>query len=116
VKQLLRDVGISSKLGRHQRGFRGIGRLGGLGYCRELVFRTKAAGEAVESVQRWDACRLRELLSPTDSRHVAMATVIDEISEFYSQKQGGRARDHFFEVEMTGIEEDALLDLPEVRH
>src|SRR5690348_3887992 len=35
----LTAIGGSGKRGSHLRGFRGIGRLSGLGYCQELVFR-----------------------------------------------------------------------------
>jgi len=112
----LRNVGVSEKIGSKQRGFRGIGRLGGLGYCRELVFRTKATNEGVVFVQRWDAARLRDLLAPTNTSHGDMAAVIDDISEFYTERRSKHDRDHFFQVELIGIEEDSLLDLPEVRH
>ena len=39
--KLLHDLGNSRKKLNQNRGFRGIGRLGGLGYCDQLSFRTK---------------------------------------------------------------------------
>src|SRR5262245_37734915 len=38
-------IGSSPKRGTDARGFRGVGRLCGLAYCRELEFRTKAKGD-----------------------------------------------------------------------
>src|SRR5262249_49005097 len=32
------SLGASKKRGSKERGFRGVGRLGGLGYCQELIF------------------------------------------------------------------------------
>ena len=37
---ILTNLGCSPKEGQNQRGFRGIGRLGGLAYCDELNFQT----------------------------------------------------------------------------
>src|SRR5258707_9556439 len=37
--------GASKKRGSRARGFRGVGRLAGLGYCQELIFRSRACGE-----------------------------------------------------------------------
>jgi len=42
----LTAFGGSAKRGTDARGFRGVGRLSGLGYCQELVFRSRAPGEA----------------------------------------------------------------------
>lgn len=40
----LTAFGASKKRGTSARGFRGVGRLAGLGYCRELIFRSRAKG------------------------------------------------------------------------
>lgn len=42
AREILHGLGRSDKDPLLNRGFRGIGRLGGLGYCRELRFTTKA--------------------------------------------------------------------------
>ena len=49
----LLNVGCSEKDPTLNRGFRGIGRLGGLGYCDELRFITKSQGEDMVSVCTW---------------------------------------------------------------
>jgi HSP90 family molecular chaperone len=50
------SFGASAKRGTNARGFRGVGRLSGLAYCQELVFRSRSAGEELVSELRWD-CR-----------------------------------------------------------
>ena len=52
-------VGASPKRGTGARGFRGVGRLSGLAYCRELEFRTKAAGDPSVVSVVWDCKALR---------------------------------------------------------
>lgn len=43
------DIANSSKEADKDKGFRGIGRLAGLAYCKRLVFTTRAAGESIVS-------------------------------------------------------------------
>jgi len=61
VKRLT-TIGASSKRGKNLRGFRGVGRLSGLGYCQEIVFRGRAEREPRVTELRWDGRKLRELL------------------------------------------------------
>ena len=44
-KEVLTNIADSDKQIGEAKGFRGIGRLCGLAYCRELVFSSKAPGE-----------------------------------------------------------------------
>src|SRR3546814_7080130 len=55
-------IGGSRKRGTDARGFRGIGRLAGLAYCRQLLFRTRAAGDTEVVELSWDCMRLRAAL------------------------------------------------------
>src|SRR5580658_3440749 len=41
----LTAFGASKKRGSGARGFRGVGRLAGLGYCKELIFRARSEGD-----------------------------------------------------------------------
>src|ERR1700719_1950079 len=43
--QRLSNLGASTKRGTSARGFRGVGRLAGLGYCQELIFRSRSASD-----------------------------------------------------------------------
>ena len=51
--QTLMNVGSSKKRNSNNRGFRGIGRLGGMSYCDTLVFTTSAEKEAVKTIISW---------------------------------------------------------------
>ena len=50
AKNTLLDIGNSSKLHTINRGFRGIGRLGGLSYCKRLSFCTSFKGEDIKTI------------------------------------------------------------------
>ena len=59
----LTSFGNSIKRATNARGFRGIGRLAGLGYCQELIFRTKSSNSNSISELSWDCVKLKQLLS-----------------------------------------------------
>src|SRR3546814_11761957 len=61
-------IGGSRKRGTDARGFRGIGRLAGLAYCRQLLFRTRAAGDTEVVELSWDCMRLRAALDRKSTR------------------------------------------------
>jgi molecular chaperone HtpG len=101
VADCLLAIGGSTKRGTDARGFRGVGRLSGLAYCRELEFRTKAKCESVESRLVWDARMLRQGVADArkgkDLREVIAASVsLETISS-------DDAHNHFFEVTMHGV-------------
>ena len=60
------SFGASAKRGTNARGFRGVGRLSGLAYCQELIFRSRNVGEAQVSELRWDCRKAKSLLRSTD--------------------------------------------------
>ena len=62
VCSLLIDVARSVKERGVNKGFRGIGRLGGLAYCKTLKFETSYFDEDVVSTVTWDAVRLNHIL------------------------------------------------------
>ncbi|MCU1284057.1 MAG: family molecular chaperone-like protein [Acidobacteriales bacterium] len=94
-------LGASRKRGTKARGFRGVGRLAGLGYCRELIFRSLADGEHEISEMRWDCQRLKSIL-----RDVSFKGDVEELIKEVVRVQRRAAKDndaHFFEVELSGI-------------
>src|SRR5207302_3501263 len=106
--------GASAKRGTDRRGFRGIGRLAGLGYCQELVFRGRAAGERGVFEVSWDARALRQALR-TESSSKQLTATIQEVARV-STLSGDVWPRHFFEVELrrvVRIKNDILLN-PEV--
>lgn len=100
VSRLL-NLGASAKRGTNARGFRGVGRLAGLGYCQELVFRTRAKGETVVSEMRWDCRRLRALLRGTDQATDILSVLREVVS--VRRTKDLSAEPHFFEVELKGV-------------
>lgn len=64
----LTSIGGSSKRGTNARGFRGVGRLAGLAYCQELVFRTRPAGKDSVYELRWDSRKIRTMLRSADTQ------------------------------------------------
>src|SRR5690606_21427207 len=62
VLRFLGDVANSQKDNTKRKGFRGIGRLGGLGYCDKLIFETSYKGEDKKSKMSLDAQLLKKII------------------------------------------------------
>lgn len=107
--KVLTDIADSEKDRTKEKGFRGIGRLAGVGYCDLLVFKSSYKGEEIESVIEWDGKKLREVLDDSN-QHPSASDFVDEITHAYQNK--AKAEEHYFEVIMDGIipESDELLD------
>lgn len=97
----LMNLGASAKRGTSARGFRGVGRLAGLGYCQELVFRSRSHGEEFVSEMKWDCRRLRSLLRSTDQHSDIVAVLRDVVTVRKSKSAAQHA--NFFEVELIGV-------------
>lgn len=112
----LTAIGASQKRGKVLRGFRGVGRLSGLGYCQELLFRGRAEGDAKVTELRWDGRRLRDLLRDpnyTGDLGSLIRTAI-EVRKLPAEGQPTR----FFEVELRKVARlrgDLLLNDDNVR-
>lgn len=117
VPTFLRDVAKSPKNPATQKGFRGIGRLGGLGYCGQLIFETSYQGEPTKSIIKMDAARLRRLITDIE-KTVDAAQVISLITTFEAREE--KAGDHYFHVTMkdviTGEPVEPLLNESEVKN
>ena len=94
-------LGGSEKRTKVARGFRGVGRLAGLGYARNVIFRASAAGEPVTSELRWDCRLLKATLSDPDCSG-SLADVIKSVTSL-RREDGTSASEHFFEVELEGV-------------
>lgn len=57
------DIANSDKHSGETKGFRGIGRLCGLAYCEELIFRSKFYGENIISVLKCNTAKMRMLIN-----------------------------------------------------
>jgi molecular chaperone HtpG len=97
----LSNLGASRKRGTVARGFRGVGRLSGLGYCQELVFRGRAKGDSHISELRWDGRALKAALRASDQNKNLRNLVKEVISVRRLRPQNEPSR--FFEVELVGV-------------
>lgn len=110
------SIGASQKRGKQLRGFRGVGRLSGLGYCQELIFRSRAEGEPKVVEVRWDAKALREKMRDPKYTGDLAQLVRDIVTE--TKLPGAEFPTRFFEVELrkvTRARNDILLNEDVVR-
>ncbi|MGI8907410.1 MAG: ATP-binding protein [Candidatus Sumerlaeaceae bacterium] len=97
----LSAIGASKKRGSAARGFRGVGRLAGLGYCKELLMRSRSLGDNHVSEIRWDCIRLTELLR--ESCEQTLQEIVREITAVSQRPASDADPAHFFEVELCGV-------------
>lgn len=107
VTSVLQNIAESNKEVGRERGFRGIGRLGGLAYCEVLIFETSSLGESTRSIMTWDAKELKRTVSDRSQKEDA-ADVINRVVKFKTEPEEADA--HYFRVRMTGVTNDILLD------
>jgi molecular chaperone HtpG len=112
VIPILRNIAHSTKKRGEDKGFRGIGRLGGLGYCSKLIFETTYAGEEVKSIMTWDADLLKQIINDRNNSEEAvdvLARVTGTITKEASDK-------HYFKVILENVTSDELLNVERVKN
>ncbi len=107
VQPILKNIAKSTKDRTRNKGFRGIGRLGGLAYCDKLIFETSFKGESIKSSLVWDSKRLKEIINNRVTKEEATA-VLDEITEFQTENENEDV--HYFRVILKGVSNELLLD------
>ena len=114
ASKTLLDIGNSTKLHTANRGFRGIGRLGGLSYCSKLSFCTTALGENEKTLVTFDCELLKVLLVPGQSEEQNLQSVIQAVTEVQIMPEQSSA--HYLIVKMEGVDDiSSLLDLETVK-
>lgn len=114
ARKTLLDIGNSPKRHTINRGFRGIGRLGGLSYCKRLSFCTSSRGEDVKTVVTFDCERLKKLLIPGQRDEHTLQSVIEAVTDVTTLEE--QSSSHYFIVKMEGVDDLAsLLDIELVR-
>jgi hypothetical protein len=109
--QRLTALGGSEKRGTKARGFRGVGRLAGLAFCQELIFRSRQEGEKLVHELRWDSRQVRSSLRSADN-----SADLQEIVSQSVQVRDVPAKmwpERFFEIELRGVirmKDDRLLN------
>ena len=111
-RDTLKDVAASKKKREQHKGFRGIGRLGGLGYCSMLIFETSYKGENVKTLMRWDAAKMNSIVDDEFDESEA-GNVIDDCTSYEEQPEV--ADKHYFKVIMENVTDDRLLDVNNIR-
>lgn len=109
----LGDIANSNKEIGKNKGFRGIGRLCGIGYCKKLKFTTSYKGENKKSIMICDAKRMREML--VENKKYSLDDIWDtNVSYEFGEEE---ADAHYFEVELFDIkgENTDLLDENRIR-
>lgn len=103
-RQTLYSIGKSPKTLGDDIGFRGIGHWCGLGYCKTLIFTSKASGEPEESVMTCNAEQMRKMMEEHNT-HKASYTVDDVLSAsvVFSKNPVKDKGTHYFKVEMLEI-------------
>lgn len=116
AEEVFSSVGSSSKTFGKLRGFRGIGRLGGIAFSDQAVFRTKAKNEAVESIQEWDCQHLRRLLAEQRKDTLTLEEVFHRVTRF-RQEKCQNSQDSYFEVILSGVNSfrNQIFDLDRVQ-
>ena len=113
----LTSIGASKKERKRDAGFRGIGRLAGMAYCKTLTFRTRFPGEHTVTSVQFDCEALMAAMSPEDGSDVALGGLLQRAITMYSAPATAEDEPHFFEVVLSGLEKThpALRDISQVK-
>ncbi|MGO9265915.1 MAG: ATP-binding protein [Candidatus Binataceae bacterium] len=95
----LTAVGASRKKRGQQAGFRGIGRLAGIAFSTSLRFRTKAAGDAIETIVEFDCDELRKGMLSSSKPAADLITTCTT----WDQQPVSDTKAHYFEVSLLGL-------------
>lgn len=113
----LANIADSDKHVGESKGFRGIGRLCGLAYCREMVFTSKYVGENCVSIMRCNAKKMREMIAQNGNgtKHTA-SEVLHQIYSFSTEPYDG-IDEHWFRVELIDVNQENhdLLDFQKIK-
>jgi|TARA_Y100000310_G_scaffold252382_1_gene259080 molecular chaperone HtpG len=112
VLKSLGDIADSEKDRKKSKGFRGIGRLGGVAYAKTLQFITSAKGEASKSIVTIDCMNLRNEIADDKIKDNA-SKIFAKNTTFSSEKEQKDKR--YFIVHLESVSEKSLLDAEKVK-
>ena len=107
-KKKMLSLGSSSKEVDKTKyiGFRGIGRLSGLPFCENLIFRNKAQNSDKISICTWEWETYRQLLNEDESKG-DFQSIVNKIVTVKEEKINGvNTNEHFFEVIIENYSEE----------
>ena len=99
---VLTNLGCSPKEGKNQRGFRGIGRLGGLAYCDELVFETRSKADEDIAVVHWNREKF-DIIASGSQKNITLQDMIQAVAVPDYAKASDETAAHFFRVTLRNI-------------
>ncbi len=111
VLPVLKSIAQGVKDRTKHKGFRGIGRLGGLAYCEKLIFETSYVGESTKSILTWNAKELRHIINDRTKKEDASA-VIDAITSLQTENEVSDKR--YFKVILENVSNDILLNQEDI--
>jgi len=111
VRPVLQNIAQSTKQRGVDKGFRGIGRLGGLAYCKKLVFETSFKGENIKSILTWDAALLKDIINNRQVKEDAIS-VIQRVTSLSTIEE--EVDKHYFKVILEEVSNDTLLNKREI--
>ena len=110
-------IGDSTKRGTGARGFRGVGRLAGLGYAQQLIFRSRSVKDSDVMEIIWDCRTIKQLLT-TKAESRDLETLVQQAVNVAPLPSEGYPS-HFFEVELVKprrIANDKLMNEVEIAY
>ena len=107
-RRILMNIADSDKVMGRDKGFRGIGRLCGLAYCKHLIFTSRSPNEDVVSIMTCDAKKMRDMLieANTKIKKYSASEVLESMTTFSTRNVSESDKDHFFRVDLKGINEE----------
>lgn len=107
-QRTLGNIADSDKTMGVDKGFRGIGRLCGLAYCKQLVFTSHWAGEDIVSIMTCDALKMRKMINESNSKvqKYSAVDVLNAMVEFSTRPITDSDESHFFRVELIDINDE----------
>lgn len=108
AEKVLISIGNSQKTSDSSRGFRGIGRLAALSYCKQLVFQTSFPGESKATIITIDANKLSDLLMDSSDVDVSVVDVLQKVYEVKTKPE--KENVHYFVVKLIGVDENSRLN------
>ena len=99
----LTSIGASKKNRKHDAGFRGIGRLAGMAYCKKLQFKTSFLGESELSIITFDAAALLDGMDPDEGGAIELSDLLSSNVTLDQSKTTDKEA-HFFEVSLIGLD------------
>jgi hypothetical protein len=107
IHRKLYDIAHSDKDYTKRKGFRGIGRLGGIAYCETLKFITSYKNEPIKSILTIDCENIRKELTDPDVKIGAQDLILNNFSV---ETDDAKSHEHYFTVQLDRVKKDLLLD------